>query len=213
VAKQTSLSHVSLFSFATTSIVHGIFEPDPIVFFYRNMFALVVSLINCIVRLIYSNKHEQKREIYLDMFTLWLFGGLLLYTFSGIEFEEVLHTKLAILVGAASNFNVYSSVFPLVLARDSSPAVQMKNRFTFVALFPLVVNSANSIVSVLYSMKDVDGVNFYSNMIACIMCMITYVLFFNDKQIHLPGWRATVCGAAPMGIRLQGLAKDKALHV
>jgi hypothetical protein len=204
VAKQTSLSHISLFSYACTSLIYGLFVPDPPVFFYRNMFALTVSLINCFVRTSFSNRQELKREIYLDTFIFWLMSGVLLYAFSGIESTEEVTGKLSILVGAANNFNVYSSIFPLVIYRVEIFPKKTRNRFTFVEMFPLLVNSANSTMSVLYSMAVVDGVNFYSNMIACTMCMMTYILFFNDKQIYIPYF---VLG--PDVVR----TKSKAIHI
>lgn len=185
VAKQTSLSHISLFTFACTSLIHGCFVPAPSVFLYRNIFALVISLVNCFVRTAYSNQQELKREIYLDAFTCWLMCGVFLYAFSGRSPIKELITNLSILVGAANNFNVYSSILPLVIHR-SIATPKKKFRFTFVEMLPLVVNSANSIMSVLSSMSDVDGINFYSNLIACFMCMMTYILFFNEKQVYIP---------------------------
>jgi hypothetical protein len=203
VAKQTSLSHISLFCFACTSLIHGVFVPYPTVFFYRNLFALTVSVINCFVRTAHSNKQELRREIYLDTFIFWLMGGVLLFVFSDIDSTDALIVKLSVLVGAANNFNVYSSILPLVVYRVIiSP--KKTNRFTFLEFFPLLVNSANSITSVLYSMSDVDGVNFYSNMIACFMCMMTYILFFNDKQIYIPYY---LLGSGVVRM------KNKAIHV
>lgn len=185
VSKQTSLSHVSLFFFACSSLLHGSFVPAPLVFYYRNIFALTVSLVNCFVRTSYSNKKELKREIYLDMFTFWLMCGVFLYAYSGTEPSDLLIRKLSILVGASNNFNVYCSILPLVIYRVAiSP--KKANRFTFIEIFPLFVNSANSIMSVLYSMADVDGINFNSNLIACFMCMVTYILYFNETQIYVP---------------------------
>lgn len=202
VAKQTSLSHVSLFCFACSSLIHGFFVPDPPVFLYRNLFALTVSVINCFVRTSYSNRKELKREIYLDGFTLWVVSGVLLYTYSQVDTTAEVIRKLSILVGASNNFNVYSSILPLIIYRVTSP--KKNNRFTFIDIFPLIVNSANSIMSVLYSMADVDGINFYSNLIACFMCMMTYILFFNEKQIYVP---YLILGADVVR------AKHKATHV
>jgi hypothetical protein len=137
VAKQTSLSHVSLFSFASISLIHGMFDPDPIVFFFRNIFALTVSLINCFVRIYYSNRHELKREIFLDAFTFWVIGGVVLYGLSDVNTEEDTILKLAILVGASNNFNVYSSIFPLVFYRAATSKSQ---RFSCMEIFPLVTH-------------------------------------------------------------------------
>ena len=184
VTKQSALNHISLFIYSCISLMHGAFVPDPLVFYYRNIFALVVSVTNCFSRALYCNKFELKREMYLGAFAMWLMGGVFIYAFSGINSEDEMIAKLSILVGASNNFNIYSSILPLIVHNEVNTA-ENTNQITSEDLFPLIVNSANTISSVLYSISDEGGINFYSNIIASFICMMTYILFFNDKRIYI----------------------------
>ena len=173
VTSQVSLNHISLFLFACVNLIHGLFVEEEMVFFCRNVTALMVSLMCCLVRIYYSSKLNVSREVALDAVTLLIVGTIFIFAQSDFHSNaETIDQLMDVFVAISSNFNVLCSTFPLVFR--VVPLPKKSSYFHHLAGIPLFVNSVYSVSSLLYALPHVNNISFYSDICACLLCAFSY---------------------------------------